>query len=297
MKTPVFTGSAVAIVTPFTNDTIDFTTLSKLLDFQIESGTDAIVVCGTTGEASTQTDQEHLATIRHCVEYVNGRVPIIAGTGSNDTAHGLALSQAAEKIGADALLLVTPYYNKTTQHGLVKHFTYIADHVNIPIILYNVPSRTGLCFSAKSYLALSRHPNINGIKEASGDMDLLTQTLSLCGDEMNIWSGNDDIVVPLMAMGGKGVISVLANIMPAEMAQMTHLMLEGKTAQAANMQIRLYDLISALFIETNPVPVKTAMNLMGMDIGGFRMPLCDMLSENRETLKKAMLDAGLEIIG
>ncbi len=293
MKTPVFTGSCTAIVTPFTEDFVNFEKFGELIEMQIANGTDAIVVCGTTGEASTQTIPEHLATVEYCIKKVAGRIKVIAGTGSNDTAHALMMSQNAEKSGADALLMVTPYYNKTTQKGLIKHYEYVADRVGIPIILYNVPSRTGMGFTAETYKELSKHPNINGVKEASGNFSLVAKTLSLCGDDFNLWSGNDDQTVPLMALGAKGIISVVSNIMPKEISQLARLCLEGNFNEAAKLQLSLHEIMEALFIETNPIPVKTAMNLMGMEVGDLRMPLCEMEPSNLEKLKKAMERLGL----
>lgn len=295
MKKPVFTGSGVALVTPFTQDFVDFDKLGELIEYQIAQGTSALIVCGTTGEASTQTIPEHLATVEYCIKKAAGRVPVIAGTGSNDTAHALMMSQNAEKSGADALLMVTPYYNKTTQAGLVKHFTYVADRVKIPIILYNVPSRTGMSFTAETYAELAKHPNINGVKEASGNMSLIAKTRHLCGEDFYIWSGNDDQTVPVMSLGGKGVISVAANILPAEMAKLAKLCLDGNYPEAAQLQADLYDIMDALFVEVNPVPVKTAMNLMGLQVGPLRMPLVDMTAKNLEILKKALADAGLTL--
>lgn len=295
MKTPVFTGSAVAIVTPFTGDFVNFERFGELIDMQIASGTNAIVVCGTTGEASTQTIPEHLASIEFCIKRVNGRVPVIAGTGSNDTMHALLMSQSAEKSGADALLHVTPYYNKTSQAGLVKHFTYVADRVRIPVILYNVPSRTGMSFTAETYKELSKHPNINGVKEASGNFTLVAQTRHLCGDDLNIWSGNDDQILPVLSMGGSGVISVLANVIPKETAEICRLWFEGKCKESADLQIKYQELIDALFCDVNPIPVKTAMSLMGYDCGPLRMPLCEMAPKNLERLKTAMKQVGLSI--
>ena len=296
MKTPVFTGSSVAIVTPFCETGVDFNALGKLIDFQIENGTDAITICGTTGESATMNDEEHRACIEYSVKHVAGRVPVIAGTGSNDTAYALELSQHAESVGADALLLVTPYYNKTTQRGLVKHYTYIADRVKTPMILYNVPSRTGLCFTADSYLELSRHPNINGIKEASGNFTLIAQTMALCGANMNVWSGNDDQTVAMLALGAKGVISVAANIIPRVMHDMCTLFFEGNVSASAALQLQYFELINELFVEVNPIPVKTALGLMGYTVGELRMPLCDMAPKNLELLKNAMRKAGLLIV-
>ncbi|MGI5972036.1 MAG: 4-hydroxy-tetrahydrodipicolinate synthase, partial [Oscillospiraceae bacterium] len=272
---------------------VDFEALGRLIEFQIENGTDAIIICGTTGEASTQTIPEHLETIDYCVRKVAGRVKVIAGTGSNDTAHAVLMSNSAEKSGADALLMVTPYYNKTTQRGLINHFEYIADRVNIPIILYNVPSRTGMSFTAESYAALSKHPNINGVKEASGNFTLILKTRAICGDDFYIWSGNDDQIVPIMSLGGLGVISVAANIIPEEIALMTHHCLEGNFKEAEMLQIRYADLIEKLFIETNPIPIKEAMNLMGMGAGELRMPLIRMSEENRAKLIASMKNVGL----
>ena len=293
MKTPVFTGSGVALVTPFTDDFVDFERLGQLIEYHVEQGTDALIVCGTTGEASTQTIPEHLATVEFCIKKAAGRIKIIAGTGSNDTAHAVMMSQNAEKSGADALLLVTPYYNKTTQSGLIRHFNYVADRVNIPIILYNVPSRTGMGFTAETYRELAKHPNINGVKEASGNFSLVAKTRSICPEDFYIWSGNDDQTVAMMSLGAKGVISVSANILPAEHVKMTHLALEGNFAEAARMQLEMLELMNALFLEVNPIPIKTAMNLMGWNVGPLRMPLCEMSGDNLEKLKAAMTRVGL----
>ena len=233
------------------------------------------------------------AVIAAPVQQAAGRVPVIAGTGSNDTAHALMMSQSAEKSGADALLMVTPYYNKTTQAGLVKHFNYVADRVHIPIIMYNVPSRTGLCFEADTYRELSKHPLINGVKEASGNFSLIAQTRMRCGDELNIWSGNDNEIVPILALGGQGVISTMANVIPKQAADICRLWREGQTAESAALQIKYQELIDALFCEVNPIPVKTALKLMGWDCGPLRMPLCDMSPKNLERLKAALIDVGL----
>ncbi|MCL2627871.1 MAG: 4-hydroxy-tetrahydrodipicolinate synthase [Oscillospiraceae bacterium] len=293
MKTPVFKGSATAIVTPFQGGKIDFKKLGELIDFQIAGGTSAIVINGTTGECSTQTLEESTAAIDFSVKHINSRVKVIAGTGSNDTQSALFMSQAAEKSGADALMMVSPYYNKTSQRGLVKHFTFIADRVNLPIILYNVPSRTGLSFSADTYKELAKHPNINGSKEASSDFKLIGSTLAACADDFFFWSGNDEDTVPLMSIGGLGVISVLANIIPAQVAQMAKLCLDGDFKAASEIHLKYFDLTDKLFIEVNPIPVKTALNLMGKNVGELRMPLCDMAPENLEKLKKAMSSVGL----
>ena len=297
MKTPIFTGSSVAIVTPFRDGKVDYKKLGELIDFQIAAGTAAITINGTTGECSTMTLEESTATIDFCVKHVNNRVKVIAGTGSNDTQSALFLSQSAEKSGADALMMVTPYYNKTTQRGLVKHFTFLADRVHIPIIVYNVPPRTGMTFTPETYIELSKHPNILGAKEASGDFSLIATTMAACGDDFYFWSGNDEDVVPMMSLGAKGVISVLANIVPDAVAKMTKYCLEGDFKNGAALQLKYFNLIKNLFIETSPIPVKTALNLMGKDVGDPRMPLCDMAPENLEKLRKAMLDIGLLTTG
>ncbi|MBQ1351550.1 MAG: 4-hydroxy-tetrahydrodipicolinate synthase [Oscillospiraceae bacterium] len=296
MREPVFEGSGVAIVTPFAKDgSINFPKLGELIDFHVAAKTDAVVICGTTGESSTQSLEEHMAAVDFCVQHTAGRMKVIAGAGSNDTNAALMLSKSAKDSGADATLLVTPYYNKATQTGLIKHYTYIADRVDIPMILYNVPSRTGLSFTAETYAALAKHPNINGVKEASGNFSLIASTRALCGDDFYIWSGNDDQVVPLMALGGKGVISVLSNILPEVTVQMTHACLAGNYEEGAKLQIDYMKLVNALFCEVNPIPVKAAMNLMGFDVGGCRLPLCEMTEKNLAFLKQTMLDAGIAL--
>ena len=293
MKTPLFTGVGTAIVTPFTSDFVDFNKFGELIEMQIAAGVEAIIVCGTTGEASTQTIPEHLATVEFAIKKAAGRTKIIAGTGSNDTAHAVMMSQNAEKSGADGLLMVTPYYNKTSQRGLVKHFEYVADRVGIPIILYNVPSRTGLSFSVDAYRELSKHPMINGVKEASGDLELLSQTVNACGDDLHVWSGDDSAAVPMMSLGAKGVISVLSNILPAETVALAHACLASDFAKARELHFKYYELMKTLFIETNPIPVKTAMNLMGMDVGHLRMPLCEMSEKNEAVLRDVLKKYGL----
>ena len=293
MKTPVFTGTATAIITPFHDGKVDYRKFGELIDFQIAGGVSAIVVCGTTGESSTQSLEEHIATVDYCVKYVNNRIKVIAGAGSNDTQDALFLAQEAEKTGADALLMVTPYYNKTTQRGLVKHYSYVADRVSIPIIMYNVPSRTGLSITAETYKELSGHPNINGVKEASGSISLVSATISTCGDDLFVWSGNDTDTVPFMALGAKGVICTSSNIIPAEIASMTGFCLNGDYKQAAEIQLKYFDLIDKLFIEVNPMPLKAAMNLLGMDVGEPRMPLCDLAPDNLEKLKMSLIKVGL----
>ncbi len=293
MKTPIFTGSSVAIITPFRDGKVDYAKLGELIDFQIKGGTSAITICGTTGESATQSMQEHTETVDFCVRHVAGRVKVIAGSGSNDTIAALELSQEAEASKADALLMVTPYYNKATQRGLIKHYTYVADRVGIPIILYNVPGRTGVSFTAETYTELSKHPNINGIKEASGNFALLSATIAACGDNINIWCGNDNEAVPMMALGAKGVISVAANIIPSVVSEMTGACLSGDFKRGTELQLKYLDLINKLFIEVNPIPIKAAMNLMGMDVGGTRLPLCDMEPSNLEKLKGSMQMLGL----
>ena len=294
MKTPVFTGTCTALITPFrTSGTIDYSAFARQIDRQIEAGIDALCVCGTTGESSALTVQEHIHLVDFCVSHVAGRCPVIAGSGSNDTAAALYLCQHAQESGADALLVVTPYYNKTTQTGLIKHYEYLADRVELPIILYNVPSRTGLSFTAETYQILSQHPNINGIKEASGDFSLLTDTLALCGENLNIWSGNDDHTVPMMAMGAKGLISVVSNLDPEPMSEMTRWALLGNWEKARELQVKYTPLIRALFSQVNPVPVKAAMKLAGLDSGTLRMPLWEMDEGPLMVLKGTLEKAGL----
>jgi 4-hydroxy-tetrahydrodipicolinate synthase len=293
MKKPIFTGTSVAIVTPFKNDgRVDFDKFKELVEFHAENGTNSITVAGTTGECSTLTDDEQIELIEKCVEYVNGRMIVIAGTGSNDTMHGIKLSKAAEKAGADALLIVTPYYNKTSQNGLVKHYMQIADSVNIPMVLYSVPGRTGMTIGIDALKKLSEHPMINGLKDANSNFEQLLATIHACGDNLNIWCGNDTEIVPMMALGAKGVISVWANIDPKAVLRVTDACMNGDYAYAAKLQANAYELLKALFIETNPIPVKTAMNLMGFEIGELRMPLCEMLPQNESILKKVLLEKG-----
>ena len=254
---------------------------------------DAVCVCGTTGESATMSIREHIAAVEFCVKRVNKRVKVVAGSGSNDTSAAVYLSQHAQDSGADALLHVTPYYNKATQAGLIKHYEYIAARTDLPIILYNVPSRTGVSFTAETYKVLSENPKINGVKEASGNFSLLAHTRFLCPDDFYIWSGNDDQVVPMMSLGAKGVISVVSNIAPELMVKMSHLCLDGKFEEAAKLQVEYMDLCDALFCEVNPIPVKTAMNLMGMEAGPLRLPLCEMSEGHLATLKAAMERTGL----
>ena len=295
VKVPVFKGSCTAIVTPFSEHSVDYERLKKNLEFQYENGTSAVVVCGTTGENATHTPNEHDELVRVTVRTVNGRMKVIAGIGSNNTENALRAAENAKYSGADAVLMVTPYYNKTTQKGLVEHFSYVADRVDIPMILYNVPSRTGIGITADTCKVLSQHPNINGIKEASGDIALAARIRSLCGDDLYIWSGNDDCTIPLMSLGALGVISVASNIVPGAVAKLCALCLEGSYAEATELYAKYASLFSALFIETNPIPVKAAMKMMGMDSGILRLPLTEISQESFETLLKAMRDAGINV--
>lgn len=295
MKTPLFKGSCTAIVTPFRDGKINYEKMAELIDLQAAGGTAALVVCGTTGENATQPIPEHEELVDFCVKHNAGRMKIIAGVGSNDTMTSIRLATSAKASGADGILMVTPYYNKTSQAGLVKHFTYVADRVDIPMILYNVPSRTGIGIAADTYKILSQHHNINGAKEASGDFSLFANTRALCGDELNIWSGNDDNTVPMMALGAQGVISVVSNILPNVVAEMCQLCFEGDFKAAANIYFKYADLFAKMFIEVNPIPVKTAMNLMGMDVGGFRLPLTDLAPANLQKLKDTMTAAGIQL--
>lgn len=288
MKIPVFTGSSVALVTPFLAGAIDYDRLEQLIDFQINAGTAAITICGTTGESATLSQAEHSELIRHTIQYVNGRVKVIAGTGTNNTQDTLQRSLEAADAGADGLLIVTPYYNKTTQLGLIQHYTYIADRVDTPILLYNVPSRTGVSFAAETYRTLAGHPNINGVKEASGNHALLTSAMAACGDALNFFCGNDGETVQMMALGAKGLISVAANLLPAEIAQLCRLCQMGSYAEAAALQLRYTELIQALFAEANPIPIKRAMQFVGLDCGDPRLPLCPMSAEKQPQLEAAM---------
>lgn len=293
-KTLPFTGSGVAIVTPFNGDTTNYDELGKLIDMHIEQKTDAIIICGTTGEASTMPDKEHLAAIEYTIKRANGRIPVIAGTGSNDTKHAVELSKSAESLGADALLVVTPYYNKTTQKGLVAHYTEIANSVDIPIILYNVPSRTGVNFAIPTLKELAKLDNIVAIKEASGNIGYTAKVAAEVPD-LYIYSGNDDMIVPLMSLGAKGVISVVANILPTDTHNICEKYLSGDVQGSLKLQLDMLDLINNLFIEVNPVPIKTAMRLLGYNVGNLRMPLCDMEEKNLEILKKSLTNYGLTL--
>ncbi len=294
MKNTIFTGAAIAIITPMNADgSVNYNVLGEMIDNQIESGTDAIVICGTTGEASTMTDEEHLECIRFAVERTAKRVPVIAGTGSNDTAYAINLSKEAEAVGADALLVVTPYYNKATQRGLIAHFTAIADAVNIPIVLYNIPGRTGMNIEISTVKELAKHRNIVAVKEASGNISYAAKLIAECGDNIDVYSGNDDMIVPLMSLGAKGVISVLSHVIPKETHDMVQLCLENNFAEATKLQIKYLDLINNLFIEVNPIPVKEAVNMMGVNAGSCRLPLCDMTDEHKAVLRASLEKHGL----
>ena len=293
----IFKGSGVAIVTPMRhNGEVDYERFAKQLEFQIENGTDAIIVCGTTGEASTLSHEEHLEVIRYCVRTVAGRIPVIAGTGSNCTETAIYLSREAEAAGADGLLLVSPYYNKATQNGLYGHFRAVAEAVKLPILLYNIPGRTGCNIQPETIVRLCRDvENIVGVKEASGDIAQITRLAALANGCVDIYSGNDNEIVPIMSVGGLGVISVLANIAPARTHEICQRFLDGDAKGSCAMQLEAVELCDALFCEVNPIPVKAALNMMGMEAGPLRMPLTEMEPEHKEKLKKAMIDYGIEV--
>ena len=293
MGQTIFTGIATALITPFTENGVDFDAYGRLIDWQIENGVDALVAAGTSGEGSTLTMDEHKEVIRYTVKRAAGRVPVIAGTGSNCTLDAIELSKSACADGADALLVVTPYYNKATQKGLIAHFTAVADAVDRPILLYNVPSRTGCSIQPTTYAALAEHPNIQGIKEAGGDISQIATTMALCRGKLDLYSGNDDQILPLMALGGKGCISVLSNVMPAESHEITARFFAGDVAEAAALQLDLLPLIHALFSEVNPIPVKAAMAAMGFCADIVRAPLTPMEDEHREVLYRLMHEKGL----
>lgn len=295
MKTPIFEGIATALITPITESGIDYEAFGRLIDWQIDEGVNALVICGTTGESSTLTDGEHREAIAYAVKRAAHRVPIIAGTGSNDTAYALSLTDFSCKAGADGVLVVTPYYNKATQNGLVQMFTKIADVSTVPVILYNVPSRTGVNIAPATVKELSKHPNISGIKEASGNISAVAEIAALCGDDINIYSGNDDQIVPIMSLGGKGCISVLSNVLPRQSAELCAKMLKGDYKGAAEMQLEYLPLINALFSEVNPIPVKAAMAAMGWCEDYLRLPLTPMEPAHREVLFAEMRKAGINI--
>lgn len=294
MKKLPFTGSGVALITPFKADgTPDYEKMDELLEMHIANKTDAVIICGTTGEASTLPDDEHLEVIKHAAETVNGRIAVIGGTGSNDTQHAIDFTVKAEEYGCDAVLCVTPYYNKSTQKGLVAHYKAIADAVSIPIILYNVPSRTGVNIAVSTLKELAKIDNIVAIKEASGNIGYVMKIAHEV-PELHIYSGNDDMIVPIMSAGGKGVISVVANIMPEETHNICEYYLDGKVSESLKLQLDMLELINTLFIEVNPIPIKTAMNVLGYNVGGLKLPLCDMEEENLNVLKAVLKKYGVK---
>lgn len=294
MKSPVFTGSGVALITPMNSDgSVNYKTLDRLIEFHIKNGTDAIVSCGTTGEASTLSRDEHIRVVAHTCESVNGRIPVIAGTGSNDTAFSVVTTKMARSAGADAVLSVTPYYNKTSQRGLIAHYTHIADNSELPVILYCVPSRTGVDIKPETYKILAQHPNIIGTKDASGNVTNTARIIAECGEDFTVYSGEDTQVVPMMSLGAKGVISVTANIAPGVMHEMTKACLDGDFQRAGKMQVAYMRLISSMFLDVNPIPVKYAANLLGFDCGECRLPLVEMSDEAKLALERNMKQYGL----
>lgn len=294
---PVFTGVATALITPFTKDgaAVDYESFGRLIDWQIDSGINALVIAGTTGEASTLSDDEHRMVIDFAVRRVNHRIPVIAGVGSNDTSYAFDLIDCACQSGADAMLIVTPYYNKATQNGLIKMYTQMADRSTKPLILYNVPSRTGVNIEPKTYAALADHPNIAGIKEANGNISKIVETMSYVNGKLDLYSGNDDQIVPLLALNGKGVISVLSNVLPAETVQITSKFFAGDVKGSAELQFAMHELVSALFCEVNPIPVKAAVAAMGYCENSLRMPLTEMEDSHLQTLLAAMRRHGLNV--
>ena len=291
----IFTGAVVALITPMNDDgSVNYEKLRELLEFHVANKTDAIIICGTTGEASTLSDEEHLECIRFACEVINKRIPVIAGTGSNCTQSAIELSKEAEKSGVDGLLLVTPYYNKATQNGLKAHYKAIAKEVNVPIILYNVPSRTGTRLAPQTVVDLCHEvPNIVGVKDATGDISEVAELMSLAKGTVDVYSGNDDQIVPVLSLGGKGVISVLSNILPKETHDMVASYLDGDVVKSCEMQLKYFDLVKALFCEVNPIPVKKALNLMGMEVGSLRLPLTEMEDANAKRLEEEMRKAGV----
>lgn len=284
----LFKGSGVALITPFIKDKVDFDKLGELLEFHVNNKTDAIIICGTTGEASTMTEAERKETIEFTVKKINKRIPVIAGTGSNNTASSISMSKWAESIGVDGLLVITPYYNRTTQKGLIQHFTAINDAVNIPIILYNVPSRTGMNILPQTLLELSKLKNIVAVKEASGDISQIAKIKALCQDNLDIYSGNDDQILPILSLGGVGVISVLANIVPEETHNICEAFFKGNVKESLDLQLKYLELANTLFIENNPIPIKTALNLAGFKVGDLRLPLCEMEEKNLTVLENTL---------
>ena len=293
MKKIIFKGCGTAIATPFTNDGVNFDEFAKLIEFQISEGVDSIIVCGTTGESSTMTEKEKKDTIKYAIDKVNGRIPVIAGTGSNNTASAIEMSKYAESVGADALLVVTPYYNKTTQAGLVAHYKAIAESTSLPIIVYSVSSRTGVNITPETCVELSKIPNIVAIKEASGNISQVAKIAALCGDVLHIYSGNDDQIIPVLSLGGLGVISVLSNVAPKYTHDMVQNFFDGKIKEATEMQLKAIDLVGSLFCEVNPIPVKEALNMMGYNYGVPRLPLVRLSEKGFERLNKSLKDFGL----
>ncbi len=294
MKPVVFTGAGVAIITPFNEDqSVNYDKFCENVEYQIKKGTDAIIVCGTTGEAKTLSTEEHVRLIKLCVETVNHRVPVIAGAGSNDTRYAVELSNEAEKCGVDALLSVTPYYNKTSQRGLLAHYRFIADRVSAPIILYNVPSRTGVNIKPETYAELSQHPRIVATKEANGNISEVAKTVALCGDNLTVYSGNDDQITAIMSLGGKGVVSVLSNIVPGVAHDIVQKYLDGDCIGSRELQLEYLDLCNNLFIDVNPIPVKEAMNMMGLNVGPVRLPLVGMDEASKKILRESLVRHGL----
>lgn len=294
MKKKVFKGSGVALVTPMHSDgSVNFEVLGEILEFQIKNKTDAIIICGTTGESATMSDEERAAVIDFAVKKVAGRVPVIAGTGSNSTEHALAMSKKAQELGADAILVVTPYYNKTSQRGLIRHYSYIADNVDLPMILYNVPSRTGISIRPETYAELAKHPNIVATKEANGNLSAITKTIALCGDDLGVYSGNDDQTIPILSVGGLGVISVFANVCPYESYEISEKFFAGDINAARELFLRSNELMEALFCDVNPIPVKEAMNQLGFSCGSCRLPLVPLSAENKDKLVTAMRKFGV----
>ncbi len=294
-NTPIFRGIATALITPLTADGIDYAQFGKLIDWQIDQGINALVICGTTGESSTLSDAEHRRAIAFACEKVNGRVPVIAGTGSNETAYAVELTKSACADGADAVLVVTPYYNKTTQNGLVAMYNTIADASTKPVILYNVPSRTGIGIQPETYVKLAQHPNIAAIKEANSDISKIVETFALVGDQLDIYSGNDDQIVPILSMGGQGCISVLSNVVPKETVAITDQFFAGNVAEAARLQCQFMPLIRSLFCESNPIPVKAAMSALGFCENYLRLPLVPMEQDHYETMLQRMRELGLQV--
>ena len=295
IKNPVFSGACTAIVTPFNEHSIDYERLSKNLNYQYENGISAVVVCGTTGENATINNNEYEELVRSTVREVNGKMKVIIGVGGNNTNAVLRKAEDAKFLGADAILMVTPYYNKTTQAGLIEHFSYVADRVELPMILYNVPSRTGIGIDLNTYKILSEHPNINGVKEASGDISLAANIRAECGDNFNLWSGNDDCTIPIMSLGANGVISVVGNIIPSVVSKLCNLCLSNDYKEANELYVKYAKLFSAMFMETNPIPVKTAMKLLATDSGLMRLPLTNMSEDHLASLRVIMRDSGLNV--